>query len=246
MDFVKKKAMMGILFVIFILVAFPLGTGAQENEATILTSQIIDQDVYDKNQNLIGEVDDLIIRRSGKVKKLTVEFGGFLDIGDKLVALPFKNFSLADGKVVLDMPEKQLKQKSEYDYYAHGLRPGYYYRARPYPGPYPGPTYYYGPHTPGPRQETYKWVYSPSRFLASVVMHRHLMNEQDEDIGTVTDLLINRKEGKVENIILSSMDILGKEVHVALPYKALGFSEYGLVYDIEPDELKEYIYPYEK
>ncbi|MCF8084457.1 MAG: PRC-barrel domain-containing protein [Deltaproteobacteria bacterium] len=240
-----SKTMVGVLFATLILVGSPAAIQAEQHKDMVLTSDIIDQDVYDKEQNLIGEVDDLIIRRSGNVKKLTVEFGGFLDLGDKLVALPFGRFNLTDGKVVLDVPEAQLKKKSEYDYYAHGLRPGYYYIARPYPGPYPDPTYYYGPHTPKP-PEREPWVYSPPRFLASVVMHRNLINEDNKDIGTVMDLLINTKEGKVTKIILSSMDILGKEVHVALPYEPIGFSDYGIVYDIQKENLKEYIYPYEK
>lgn len=119
---------------------------------------------------------DLIIRRSGKAKKLTVEFGGFLDIGDKLVALPF----------------------------------------------------------------------SPSRFLASAVMNRHIINEEGKRVGRVKDLVINRKNNRVEKIILSSIDILGEDVHVALSYEPLGFTAYGLVYDITLHALKDFIYPYEE
>ena len=47
----------------------------------------IDREIYGKNGNQFGEIDDLVIKRSGKVKKVTIEVGGLLDIGDKLVAV---------------------------------------------------------------------------------------------------------------------------------------------------------------
>jgi hypothetical protein len=49
----------------------------------------------------------------------------------------------------------------------------------------------------------------------------------------------------VEKIIISSVEILGKDIHVALPYKPLGFTPYGLIYDIMPGRLKDFIQPYE-
>jgi sporulation protein YlmC with PRC-barrel domain len=47
------------------------------------------QDVYDKNQNTVGKVDDVLIDKSGKVTTLMVGVGGFLGAGEKDVALPF-------------------------------------------------------------------------------------------------------------------------------------------------------------
>jgi hypothetical protein len=75
---------------------------------------------------LIGEVDDIIFRRDGKAKRLTVEFGGILDIGDKVVALQFKSAKLGDEKVTLKQTEAALQQISAFRYYQHGFRPDYY------------------------------------------------------------------------------------------------------------------------
>jgi sporulation protein YlmC with PRC-barrel domain len=47
------------------------------------------QDVYDKNQNSVGKVDDVLIDKSGKITTLMVGVGGFLGAGEKDVALPF-------------------------------------------------------------------------------------------------------------------------------------------------------------
>ena len=47
------------------------------------------QDVYDKGQNTVGKIDDVLIDKSGKITTLMVGVGGFLGIGEKDVALPF-------------------------------------------------------------------------------------------------------------------------------------------------------------
>ena len=47
------------------------------------------QDVYDKGQNTVGKIDDVLMDKSGKVTALMVGVGGFLGVGEKDVALPF-------------------------------------------------------------------------------------------------------------------------------------------------------------
>ena len=47
------------------------------------------QDVYDKAQNTVGKIDDVLMDKSGKVTALMVGVGGFLGVGEKDVALPF-------------------------------------------------------------------------------------------------------------------------------------------------------------
>ena len=246
---VKMKTFAGLLALAALLAAFPLQSKAQDN--TIFAGKIIDAEAYDKNQQQIGEVDDLIIRRSGRVKNLTVEFGGFLQIGGKLVSVSFDRFEMKNGSVVIEATEEQLKNRPSIDYYKQGLDPGYYYRTRPYryaPSYHYGPRdYYYGPGTArrAPR-ESFEWAHSPGRFLASTIMYRRLINEEGREIGKVEDLLIDLEQNEVEKIIISVLDILGEEVYVALSYEPLGITERGLVYDIEPETLKDFIHPYQK
>jgi sporulation protein YlmC with PRC-barrel domain len=47
------------------------------------------QDVYDKGQNSVGKIDDVLMDKSGKITALMVGVGGFLGMGEKDVALPF-------------------------------------------------------------------------------------------------------------------------------------------------------------
>ena len=45
----------------------------------------------------IGSVDDILLDRSGSIKALVIGVGGFLGIGAKDVAVPFKQFQVVPG-----------------------------------------------------------------------------------------------------------------------------------------------------
>jgi sporulation protein YlmC with PRC-barrel domain len=47
------------------------------------------QSVYDPADNKIGEIEDVLIDRDGKVTSMIVGVGGFLGMGEKDVAVPF-------------------------------------------------------------------------------------------------------------------------------------------------------------
>ena len=47
------------------------------------------QSVYDPGDNKIGEIQDVLVDREGKVAALIIGVGGFLGIGEKDVAVPF-------------------------------------------------------------------------------------------------------------------------------------------------------------
>ena len=63
---------------------------AEESSDMILASKWIDHEIYGKTGKQIGEIDDLVIKRSGKIKKVTIDVGGFLGINEKLVAVSAK------------------------------------------------------------------------------------------------------------------------------------------------------------
>jgi sporulation protein YlmC with PRC-barrel domain len=54
------------------------------------------QSVYDPSDAKIGEVMDVLIDRDGKVTALIVGVGGFLGMGEKDVAIPFKAVEFKD------------------------------------------------------------------------------------------------------------------------------------------------------
>ncbi len=68
----------------------------------------------------IGEVEDLIISRNGKVAGLVAEVGGWLDIGDKAVFIDMKDIrivgdNLGEVAFVTHLRQGQLESRQEID-----------------------------------------------------------------------------------------------------------------------------------
>lgn len=49
--------------------------------------ELLDEEVYGSGGEVIGEVEDFIVGPEGNIKKVVVEGGGFLDIGDSHIAV---------------------------------------------------------------------------------------------------------------------------------------------------------------
>jgi sporulation protein YlmC with PRC-barrel domain len=47
------------------------------------------QNVYDPNDNKIGDIKDVLIDKSGQIKALIIGVGGFVGVNEKDVAVPF-------------------------------------------------------------------------------------------------------------------------------------------------------------
>ncbi len=47
------------------------------------------QNVYDPQQQKIGEIEDLLVNQSGQIEAAMVGVGGFLGAGEKVVAVSF-------------------------------------------------------------------------------------------------------------------------------------------------------------
>jgi sporulation protein YlmC with PRC-barrel domain len=71
----------------------------------------------------IGSVDDILFERNGSIKALVIGVGGFLGIGAKEVAIPFKQFQVvsgSDGKsdvLTLSMTKDQLANAEDFKAY---------------------------------------------------------------------------------------------------------------------------------
>jgi len=78
------------------------------------------RNVYDKGQNTVGKIDDLLIDKSGKITALMVGVGGFLGMGEKDVALLFTavHSEKKDNKwyLTVDETKDSLKSAAGYKY----------------------------------------------------------------------------------------------------------------------------------
>jgi hypothetical protein len=63
------------------------------------------QNVYDPNNNKIGEIGDVLVGSNGEINAVIIEVGGFLGAGEKDVAVSFGSIkkTMKDNKVYLTM-----------------------------------------------------------------------------------------------------------------------------------------------
>jgi sporulation protein YlmC with PRC-barrel domain len=81
-------------------------------------SDMIGTDVVDAQGGGLGEVEEVVIDpNTGRIAYVVVSFGGFLDIGKKLFAIPFKalNYDWDENEYVLDTPKEQLEEAPGFD-----------------------------------------------------------------------------------------------------------------------------------
>lgn len=78
------------------------------------------QNVYDNQDNKIGDVNDILLDRDGKVGAVIVGVGGFLGAGEKNVAVPFNALKVQEknGKryLVMDTTKEALQSAPGYTY----------------------------------------------------------------------------------------------------------------------------------
>ncbi len=217
------------------------------------SSKIIDQTVKNAQGEELGEVDDLIMSRNGKIKKVILSVGGFLGIGDRLVAVPFKSLKIDEkDNIVYNVTKQELEKHPVFSYRREGLY-GYYYEpfyALPAYGMrrdyrYPPPPPYGEPYAPFPPRGKYRgeygpweWEYFPERLRISTILNRVVLNNKGEEVGEIDDLIINRI-GKVEQIILSVGGFLGMDEKLAaMPFKPLKVTDLGIIYNVTMRELR--------
>ncbi|WP_166802289.1 PRC-barrel domain-containing protein [Microvirga pakistanensis] len=64
----------------------------------VMASDLIGTRVVSTNNESIGDINDVIVDRNGQVMAVVVGVGGFLGIGEKDVAVPFKSLEFANSQ----------------------------------------------------------------------------------------------------------------------------------------------------
>ena len=73
-------------------------------------TKLIGATVHNETDQKIGTIDDIIVTSKDKVVYAIVSVGGFLGVGDKLVAVPFEGFQLVPDKATLPGATKEALQ----------------------------------------------------------------------------------------------------------------------------------------
>jgi len=80
-------------------------------------SKVIGSTVVNEAGDSVGKVDEIIVGPDGKAPFVVLSVGGFLGVGDKLVALPYEQMRTDGKKIVLPGATKDsLKSLPEFKY----------------------------------------------------------------------------------------------------------------------------------
>jgi sporulation protein YlmC with PRC-barrel domain len=77
-------------------------------------SKVIGSAVYDRQNQKIGSVKDLILDKDGRVDDIVVDVGSFLGAGGKYVAVKPTEIRTDNNRLTLDRTKDQLKQMAEF------------------------------------------------------------------------------------------------------------------------------------
>ncbi len=97
--------------------------GTMKGGYSILGSKLIGMDVKNPQGENLGEIKDIVIDSTGKVRYAAISYGGFLGMGDNMYAVPLEAFTFErdegwfydDVVVILDVREDQLKDEEGFD-----------------------------------------------------------------------------------------------------------------------------------
>jgi hypothetical protein len=99
----------------------PLGGTVEETNGLLhgwsVRKALVDEPVYNDNNDKIGSIYDLIIAPDRKATYAVLSVGGFLGMGIHYVAIPIDRFNIRDGNLFLAGATKDaLKQVPEFQY----------------------------------------------------------------------------------------------------------------------------------
>ena len=95
-----------------------MNTTSTKTRNTLSATTLIGDPVVNRNGESLGKIEDLMIDlSSGRVAYAVLSFGGFLGMGNKLFAVPFRAMKVDTEKhaFVLDVPKDRLKDAPGFD-----------------------------------------------------------------------------------------------------------------------------------
>lgn len=200
--------------------AQPMPQAAQQ-PGQVNLERLIGRNIQNAQNETIGEIDAVMVDRSGKVQSVVVGVGGFLGLGERHVAINWDALSVAPNgdRVTLNMTKDQLKALPEYRYadraYARSVfssEPG---MTRP---PVAGTM----PPAAGTAQlPPATTMAMPSQVGLSKLVGLNIRNAANETIGEIKEVMLG-SDGKAKEVIVGVGGFLGMgERYVAISWDQL-------------------------
>ena len=81
----------------------------------VRASSIVGTSVYDRDNEDVASVKDLILNKSGKVVDVILSYGSTAGIGGKYVAVPYSSIKFDNNRLTIDETKMQLDKKPKYE-----------------------------------------------------------------------------------------------------------------------------------
>lgn len=99
-----------------------LNYATTQNSSDFRSTKMVGLNVYNSKAEKIGDINDLIIGADGSITHAVVGVGGFLGMGEKNVAVPFRSIKMnrdKDGKLtaMIDSTKEALKSAPTYKFF---------------------------------------------------------------------------------------------------------------------------------
>lgn len=210
--------------------AFWMADEAQEqpesplHETTIRMTDMLSYGVVNARLEGLGEIEDVVIGLdSSRVKYAALSFGGFLDIGDKLFAVPLSGLELDPLRevIVFDVTEQTLEN-------APGFEPDNWPDTANPRWDVDSSTYWQrqsvtGALLPSTTTSMTAQAVAETAARASVLLTSDIFNEQGEKIGVVEELTVGIVSGQVDFVVASLAELgLGDQLY-PIPATVIGY-----------------------
>jgi sporulation protein YlmC with PRC-barrel domain len=78
----------------------PAAASSSSFQGNWRASKLVGLSVYNDNNESIGAINDMLTDKDGKIKAVVIGVGGFLGIGEHLVAIPFEKVKFVNEPIV--------------------------------------------------------------------------------------------------------------------------------------------------
>lgn len=157
--------------------------------ADLRASELVGARVRNAAGENLGEIEELVIPSRDDML-VVVSVGGLLDVGDKLVALPYDELRVSpDGDTFyFDRTEAQLKAEPAFTYEAHAEAQT---RAERQPVPRAAPT----------AAKSANVVLDVFDYRASDLIGAAVLDDRGESVGKVDDIVVSTEDDKLHAVI---------------------------------------------
>jgi sporulation protein YlmC with PRC-barrel domain len=210
---------------------------SMEKQHLVPASDLIGSDVKNQNSEKVGEVSDIIIDgNSGQVPYAVVTFGGVLDFGDELFAIPWKAFAHdhEEGACVLNltMMKDSPNEEEKRDWKEVNEEPQTSGEEESLIGDY----WVEASDTDQERPQHRSVALSANRILGAPVQ-----NMSGEEVGALHDMVLDFDRGRISKTVFATGGVLGiGQEKRLLPWKSFSYSreKAKLITDITKEKIE--------